>query len=298
MLKQRSIKKSVSLIGVGVHSGKAVEIRLHPAEDNTGIIFRRIDLSPPVNIPAITAFISDTRMNTSLSASGATVATIEHLMSAFAGFGIDNVYVDSESELPIMDGSANNFVALIESAGIKEQQAAKQFLRIKDSIEVRDGDKFARLEPYEGFKFSMSIHFDHPVIQNSPQSYSFDLTCHKYIAEISQARTFGFLSEYEFCKKNNLALGASLDNTIVLDDKHVVNQEGLRYQDEFVKHKLLDAIGDMHLLGYNIIGAFSGHKSGHQLNHQLRQAVLANEGNWELTTLSTEDKLAQAFQWN
>lgn len=297
MLQQRSLEKPASLSGIGVHSGKTVEITLQPAEPNTGIIFRRIDLTPAINIPATTANISDTRMNTCLSADGASVATIEHLMSALAGFGIDNAYIDlSGPELPILDGSSKKFAELIQTAGIQPQAAPKQFIRIKQEIIVQDGDKYARLEPYQGFKYEMSIAFDHPVINNSQQSCSLELNCQTYMEQISPARTFGFLAEYEYCKKNNLALGASLDNTIVLDDQNILNPEGLRSQDEFVKHKLLDAIGDLHLLGHNIIGAFSGYKSGHQLNHQLRQALLNNPSHWELTTLSINDPLTEAFE--
>jgi UDP-3-O-[3-hydroxymyristoyl] N-acetylglucosamine deacetylase len=285
-VKQRTLKTSAQISGIGVHSGKTVQLMLHPAPENTGIVFRRIDVQPPVNIPAISKYVSDTRLNTCLAKDGAAVATVEHLLSAFAGIGIDNAYVDiTAAEMPVMDGSAQPFVNLIRSAGIEKQQAEKKFLRIKRRVEIKDGDKFVSLEPFEGFKFSLTIDFDHPVIRASSQSATIDFTTASFADEISHARTFGFLADYEQLRKHNLGLGASLENTLVLDEQQVLNPEGLRYADEFVRHKILDAVGDLYLLGHNFIGAFTGYKSGHNLNHQLREAVLADSSAWEIVAL-------------
>lgn len=283
MIKQQTLKNTVHATGIGVHSGQPVNLALHPAPINTGIIFRRIDLEKSIEIPATAEFMGDTDLCTCLVKDGVRVATIEHLLSAFAGLGIDNCYVDlSLPELPIMDGSASPFVSLIESIGIAEQDAPKKFIRIKKTVQVQSGDKFVRLDPYEGFRLSFEIAFDHPVIAKTKQAITFDFSTSSYIEEISRARTFGFLKDYEIIKQKKLALGASLDNTIVLDDQAIVNKEGLRYQDEFVKHKMLDAIGDLYLLGYSLMGAFTGFKSGHALNGQLVRTLLSQSDAWEI----------------
>ncbi len=296
LLKQRTLKTSTQTSGIGIHSGKPVQLTIHPAPENVGIIFRRVDTQACVNIPAISKYVSDTRLNTSLSKDGVSVGTVEHVLSAFAGLGIDNAYVDIDAaELPAMDGSALPFVKLIRAAGIVEQKSAKKFLRIKRRVSVSEGDKFVSLEPYNGFKFSVSISFDHPVICAGQQTASIDFAIASFANEISHARTFGFLAEYEIMRKNNLGLGASLENALVLDDRQVVNPEGLRYADEFVRHKILDAVGDLYLLGHSVIGAFTGHKSGHKLNHQLREALFADSNNWEIVNLTQPDKLTAPF---
>lgn len=289
MLKQRTLAKSVSASGIAIHTGKPVNITLHPAETGTGIIFKRIDLDPPVEIPATTHYVGDTRLNTTLTHDGAHVSTVEHILSAFAGQGIDNAYVDLDNaELPVMDGSARVFTSLIQTAGIQAQDAPKKFLRIKQTVRVEDGDKFALLTPHHGTKFSFTIDFDHPAIQATQQTAEIDLMTEAFVEEISGARTFGFLSDYEYLKKNHLAQGASLENTIVLDDKGVINEGGLRYENEFVRHKILDAIGDLFLLQHTIIGAFEGYKSGHALSHQLRLALLADPTTYEIVTWEGE----------
>lgn len=285
-MKQRTLKTAAQISGIGIHTGKTVQLTLHPAPVDTGIIFRRIDMQPVVNIPAISKYVGDTRLNTSLAKDGVLVATIEHMLSAMAGIGIDNAYVDiTAAEMPVMDGSAQPFVNLIHTAGIEQQQAPKKFLRIIRAIKVNDGNKFVSLEPFEGFKFSLTIDFDHPVIRASSQTASIDLATASFANEISHARTFGFLSDYEQLRKHNLGLGASLENTLVLDGQQILNLEGLRYADEFVRHKILDAVGDLYLLGHNVIGAFTGYKSGHALNHQLRETVLADSSAWEIVSL-------------
>lgn len=285
MIKQRTIATSVSATGIALHTGKTVNITLRPARVDTGIIFKRIDLDPPIEIPATTHYVGDTRLNTGLTNEGASISTVEHILSAFAGQGIDNAYIDLDGiEPPVMDGSAFVFTSLIHTAGIQEQEAPKKFLRIKRKVLVEEGDKFALLEPHEGTKFSFTIDFDHPAIKATEQTVEFDLMTRSFTKEISGARTFGFLADYDYLKKNNLALGASLENTVVLDDNHALNEGGLRYKDEFVRHKILDAIGDLYLLKHNIIGAFTGHKSGHALNHKLRQALLDDPTAWEITT--------------
>jgi UDP-3-O-[3-hydroxymyristoyl] N-acetylglucosamine deacetylase len=296
MLRQRTLKNVIQATGVGLHTGDKVYMTLRPAAANTGIVFRRTDLDQPIDIPAITEHVGDTTLNTCLMKEGARVSTVEHVLSAFSGLGIDNAYVDlTAAELPTMDGSAGPFVYLIQSAGIQEQNAAKRFIRIKKKIKVSDGDKFAYVEPYEGFKVTMNIDFDHPIIRSSHQSAVLDFSSNSYVKEVSRARTFGFLSECEYLRKMNLGLGGSLDNTIVLDDYRILNEDGLRYEDEFVKHKILDAIGDLYLLGHSMIGAFTGHKSGHTLNHQLRLALLANKEAWEITTFEESAKSPIAF---
>lgn len=285
MIKQRTLKNPIHATGVGVHSGEKVYLTLRPAPVNTGIIFRRTDLSEPVEIPALAEFIGNTDLCTCLVKNDVRIATVEHLLSAFAGLGIDNCYVDlSLPELPIMDGSASPFVFLIESAGIEEQNALKRFFRVKKTIEVREGDKFVKVEPYEGFSVSFEIAFSHPVIANTQQSITLDFSSSSYVKDVSRARTFGFLADYEMIRQKNLARGASLDNAIVLDTASIVNEEGLRDPDEFVRHKILDVIGDLYLLGYSMIGAFTGYKSGHALNSALLQTLLSQPDAWELVT--------------
>lgn len=285
MIKQRTLKNVIRATGVGLHTGEKIYLTMRPAAANMGIVFRRIDLEPAVDIPALANYVGDTTLNTCLIKNNARISTVEHILSAFAGLGIDNAYVDlTAGELPTMDGSAGPFVFLIQSAGIVEQNAAKRFIRIKRKITVREDDKVASLEPFEGFKVSFTIDFDHPVIRGSNQSAILDFSSTSYVKEVSRARTFGFLSECEYLRKHNLGLGGSLDNTIVLDDYRILNEDGLRYEDEFVKHKILDAVGDLYLLGHSMIGAFTGYKSGHTLNNHLRQTLLADKKAWEIVT--------------
>jgi UDP-3-O-[3-hydroxymyristoyl] N-acetylglucosamine deacetylase len=289
MIKQRTLKNTIKATGIGVHTGDKVYLTLKPAPVNTGIVFRRIDFDPVIEIPASSVNVGDTRFSTSLSKDGATVSTVEHLLSAMAGLGIDNAYVElSSAELPIMDGSAGPFVFLLQSAGICEQSAPKQFIRIKDKVMVQDGDKSALVEPYDGFKVTFDIEFDHPVFREAAQSVTIDFSETSYIKEVSRARTFGFLSDAEKMRAANLALGASMDNTVVIDEYRVLNEDGLRYDDEFARHKILDAIGDLYLLGKNLIGAFHGVKSGHAMNNQLLQALMANPDAWEIITFEDE----------
>lgn len=295
MVRQRTLKKPAQVTGIGLHTGEKVNLALRPAPPNSGIIFRRVDLSPVVEIRAEAHLVHDTRLSTCLEAGGARVATIEHLMSAFAGLGIDNAYVDlTSAEVPIMDGSAGTFIFLLQSAGLEEQPAAKKFIRIKKPIEVRDGDKWVRFEPYNGYRLDFTINFPHPVIANTKQTVAVDLNEHSYIREISRARTFGFMHEFEAMRAQGRALGGNLDNAIVMDEYRVINPEGLRSEDEFVKHKVLDAIGDLYLLGYPLIGAFSGFKSGHALNNALLRALLDDESAWEFVTFGNPEE-APAF---
>lgn len=295
MINQRTIRE-IRATGVGVHTGEKVYLTLRPAPVNTGIIFRRVDLDKPVEIPALSENVGDTTLNTCLIKDGVKVSTVEHLLSAFAGLGVDNAYVDvTAPELPIMDGSAGPFVFLIQAAGIIEQAALKKFIRINRTIEVKNGDKWARVEPYNGSNFNMTIDFTHPLIQKSNQNCNVDLSSTAYIKDISRARTFGFLNEYEYLRANNLATGASLDNTIVLDDYRVLNDDGLRYEDEFVRHKLLDAIGDFYQLGHNMLGSFVGYKSGHALNNQLLKALIADETAWDIVTFEEKAKQPIGF---
>lgn len=275
--------------GVGLHTGEKVYLTLRPAPIDTGIIFRRVDMDPPVQIEAHAEHVGDTMLSTSLAQDNASISTVEHLLSAFAGLGIDNAYVDvSAPEVPIMDGSAGPFVFLIQSAGIEEQEAAKKFIKIKKPIKVEDGNKWAKFEPFEGFKVSFSIEFDHPFFEESSKFASIDFSSTSFVKEVSRARTFGFLRDTEALRAKNLVLGGSLNNAVVVDDYRVLNEDGLRYDDEFVKHKILDAIGDLYLLGHSLIGAFEGYKSGHALNNRLLRALLADESAWELVTY--EDK--------
>ena len=285
MLKQRTLQSDIRATGVGLHSGDKVSLHLRPAPADTGIVFRRKDLTPVVEVPAVAALVKDTTLCTALDQDGVRVATIEHLMSAFSGLGIDNCFVElSSPEVPIMDGSAGPFVFLIQSAGIVEQDAAKRMIRIKNPVTVGDGDKWARFEPYEGFKVDFAIEFDHPVFANGVQSTCVDFGRTSYVREVSRARTFGFMRDIEYLRSHNLALGGSLDNAIVLDEYQVLNEDGLRYDDEFVRHKILDAIGDLYLMGHSIVGAYTGYKSGHALNNQLALALLADKDAYELVT--------------
>jgi UDP-3-O-[3-hydroxymyristoyl] N-acetylglucosamine deacetylase len=291
MVRQRTLKKSVQATGVGLHTGEKVYLTLRPAPANSGIVFRRVDKSPAVEVRAEAYAVNDTRLSTCLEANGARVATIEHLMSAFAGLGVDNAYVDLTSpEVPIMDGSAGTFIFLLQSAGIEEQPAAKKFIRIKKPVEVKDGDKWVRFDPFNGYKLTFTINFTHPVIANTPQSVVVDLGEHSYIREISRARTFGFMHEVEYMRSQGLGHGGNLDNAIVMDEYRVINPDGLRFEDEFVRHKVLDAIGDLYLLGHPVIGAFSGYKSGHALNNALLRALLENEDAWEFVTFGNEEE--------
>jgi UDP-3-O-[3-hydroxymyristoyl] N-acetylglucosamine deacetylase len=285
MIRQRTLKNVIKATGITLHGGVRAELTLKPAPPNTGIIFTRIDLNPPVEILARAENVGDTTLSTCLIKDGVRVSTVEHLLSAFAGLGIDNAYVDiSTSEIPIMDGSAGPFVFLVQSAGIQEQNAPKGFIRIKRKVKVKEGDKWAAFEPFEGFKVTFSIEFDHPVFNSLSKTATLDFSSTSYVKEVSRARTFGFMADFERLRELNLALGASLDNAIGIDDYRVLNEDGLRYEDEFVKHKILDAIGDLYLLGSSLIGAFSGHKSGHALNNSLLRKLLAQEDAWEYVT--------------
>ncbi|HVF34529.1 MAG TPA: UDP-3-O-acyl-N-acetylglucosamine deacetylase [Candidatus Saccharimonadia bacterium] len=285
MIRQRTLKNVIRATGVGIHTGDKVYMTLRPAAVDSGIIFRRVDLPEPVEIRARCESVGDTSMSTTLTNNEIRVATVEHLLSAMAGLGIDNAYVDlSAPEVPIMDGSAGPFVFLLQSAGIEEQDAAKRFIRIKKSVTVRDGDKWARFDPFDGFKVGFSIDFDHPVFTRNTSTAEIDFSTTSFVKEVSRARTFGFMREIEWLRERNLALGGSMDNAIVLDDYRVLNEDGLRYEDEFVKHKILDAIGDLYLLGHSLIGAFYGHKSGHNLNNKLLRALLADQAAWEEVT--------------
>jgi UDP-3-O-[3-hydroxymyristoyl] N-acetylglucosamine deacetylase len=276
MLRQRSLKSSISASGVGLHTGQKVRLTLRPAPPDTGIVFRRIDLPNPVDIPARADLVGETRLSSCLIKDGAKLYTVEHLMSALGGLGVDNVYADIDaSELPIMDGSASPFVLLIQQAGIVEQAAPKRFLRVTKRVEVKDGDKWARLDPFEGYKLAFSIDFRHPVIERSTQSVEVNFAETSYLKEIARARTFGFMHEVEDLRDSGLALGGGLDNAVVLDEYRVLNAEGLRFADEFIRHKLLDAIGDLYLLGKPLLAAFAAHKSGHALNNKLVRALLA-----------------------
>jgi UDP-3-O-[3-hydroxymyristoyl] N-acetylglucosamine deacetylase len=290
MFKQRTLRSMVRATGVGLHTGEKVAMTLRPAQPDTGIVFRRIDLPAPVDILADAFNVTDTRLCSTLESGGARIATVEHLMSAFAGLGVDNAYVDlAGSEVPIMDGSAAPFVFLIQSAGIEQQPSLKRFFRIKRTVEVKDGDKWARFEPFEGFRLEFSIAFDHPAFERSAQSASVDFAHTSYAKEVARARTFGFIQEVEALRDSGLALGGSMENAIVVDEYRVLNAEGLRYGDEFVKHKLLDAIGDLYLIGHPVIGAFSAHKSGHALNNRLLRTTLAQRDAWEFVTFEREE---------
>lgn len=287
MLKQRSLKNSIRATGVGLHTGNKVFMTLLPALPNTGIVFRRVDLETPVDIPAHAENVGDTMLGTTLAKDDVRIATVEHLLSAFAGLGIDNAIVEvSAAEVPIMDGSAGPFVFLIQSAGIEEQRVAKRFIRIKKSVKVEDGDKWARFDPFDGFKVNFEIEFNHPIFKKHSRTASIDFSTTSFLKEVSRARTFGFMRDIEALRARNLTLGGTMDNAIVLDDFRILNEDGLRYEDEFVKHKILDAIGDLYLLGHSLIGEFSGYKSGHELNNTLLRTLLADKQAWEEVTFA------------
>lgn len=282
MIRQRTLKNTIRATGIGLHTGNKVFLTLSPAPIDSGVIFRRIDSHPPVVIPGHPLNVQDTELATSLGKDGVRVSTVEHLMAALAGLGIDNCFVDlSSDEVPIMDGSAAPFVFLIQSAGILEQGAAKKFTRIKKSVEVRDGDKWARFDPFNGFKVKFTIDFDHPVFNGEEQTTEVDFSSTSFVREISRARTFGFMRDIEALRQKDLARGGSLENAIVIDDYRVLNEDGLRYKNEFVRHKILDAIGDLYLLGHSLIGSFTGHKSGHALNNRLLRELLNQQSAWE-----------------
>lgn len=285
MIRQRTLKNVIKATGITLHGGERAEIILRPAPINTGILFRRIDLDSIVEIPALAKFVGDTTLSTTLEKGKVRVSTVEHLLSAFAGLGIDNAFVDvTAPEIPIMDGSAGPFVFLIQSAGIEEQSAAKRFIRIKRKLKIYDGDKWACFEPFNGFKVTFTIDFDHPLFKSDTKTATLDFSSLSYVKEVSRARTFGFMADFEKLQTMNLARGASLDNAIAIDDFRVLNEDGLRYENEFVKHKILDAVGDLYLLGSSLIGAFNGYKSGHALNNRLLRELLAKKEAWEFVT--------------
>lgn len=295
MFGQRTLRNRISATGVGLHSGAQIMMTLHPAPTDSGIVFRRSDLTPHIDIPALAAQVGDTRLGTVLTLGDTRISTIEHLMSALAGLGVDNCVVElTAGEVPIMDGSADPFVFLLRSAGIAEQDRHKRFVRILERVEVRDGDKWARFDPYDGFRVNFEIQFDHPIFRDGRSSASMEFSSTTYLKEVARARTFGFMRDLEALRRHNLALGGSLDNAIVLDDSKVLNEEPLRYQDEFVKHKVLDAIGDLYLLGHGVIGEFSGYKSGHGLNNRLLRELLARPSAWEIATFDSSPPIAYA----
>lgn len=297
MIKQRTIAKSISSIGVGLHKGEKVTLTLRPAPDNTGIVFRRVDLNPIVDFKVSPELVGDTVMCTCLiNDDGVRLSTTEHLMAAVAGLGIDNLFIEVDSaEIPIMDGSANPFVYLLLEAGISEQKKAKNFIRIKQKVRVEDGDKWAEFLPHHGFRMDFAIDFDHPVISETKQRMKLDFSAASFIKDISRARTFGFLQDIEYLRANNLALGGSFDNAVVLDEFRVLNQDGLRYEDEFIKHKILDAIGDLYMAGHSILGEFRSYKTGHALNNQLLSAVLADQANWEFVSFDKEAQMPISY---
>lgn len=289
MIKQRTLKSVVTATGVGLHGGQKVTLSLRPAAPDTGIVFRRVDLDPPVDLPADPYSVVDTRMCSGLQQGDAKIGTVEHLMSALAGLGIDNAWVDVDApEIPILDGSAGPFVFLIQSAGVVEQPAPKRFLRVKKAVEYVEGDKWVRLAPYDGFRLDFSIVFNHPAIERTGTSVSVDFAEQVYARDVARARTFGFMQEVEYLRDNGLAQGGSLDNAIVMDEYRVLNADGLRYADEFVKHKVLDAIGDLYLAGHPLLAAYSAHKAGHALNNQILRVLLEDQNAWELVTFEDE----------
>ena len=296
MIRQRTLKNVIRATGVGLHTGKKIYLTLRPSAPDTGIVFRRVDLDPVVEIPARPENVGDTRLSTTLVKGDVRISTVEHLLSALAGFGIDNAYIDlSSDEVPIMDGSAGPFVFLIQSAGVEEQNVPKKFIRIKKHVRVEDDDKSASFEPFDGFKVGFTIDFDHPVFNEQNCQAEIDFSTTSFVKEVSRARTFGFMRDVELLREKNLVLGGSLDNAVVVDDYRIVNEDGLRYDDECVKHKILDAIGDLYLLGHSLIGAFKGHKSGHALNNCLLKELLADEEAWELVSYEDEEALPISF---
>jgi len=299
MIRQRTLRNAIKATGVGLHTGEKVYLTLAPAPVNTGIVFRRVDLDPVVEIPARAESVGDTTLSTSLMANGERVSTVEHLLSAMAGLGIDNAYVElSAPEVPIMDGSAGPFVFLIQSAGIEEQNAAKKFIRIKRKVTVEDGDKVASFLPFDGFKVSFTIDFDHPVFRDRTAHAEVDFSSTSFVKEISRARTFGFMHEIEYLRSQGLAQGGSVDNAIVVDEYRILNQDGLRYDDEFVRHKVLDAIGDLYLLGNSLIGEFRAYKSGHALNNASLRALIAQPDAWEMVTFEDSDSSPISYVTN
>ncbi|MDF1678155.1 MAG: UDP-3-O-acyl-N-acetylglucosamine deacetylase [Legionellaceae bacterium] len=296
MVKQRTPKTEIQATGVGLHSGDKILLTLRPAPVNTGIVFRRTDLEGCPEVPASYKYVSETTLCTSLEHQGVRVATVEHLLSAFAGLGIDNAYVDIDGpEVPIMDGSAAPFVFLIQSAGVVEQAAQKRFIRILKPLRVEDQGKYVQFLPYDGYRVSFQIEFNHPVFNDKPQAATFDFSSTSYLKEVCRARTFGFLSDYEKLREANLAKGGSLDNAIVVDEYRVLNEDGLRFEDEFVKHKVLDAVGDLYLLGSSLMGAFEGYRSGHELNNRLLRALIATEDAWEYVYPKADDPLRDDY---
>lgn len=300
MLKQRTVKQLVKTIGVGLHSGTKVELTLRPAAPDTGIVFRRVDLNPPVELPATATGVGDTRMASTLNKDGAKVSTVEHLMSACAGLGIDNLYVDlTAEEIPIMDGSASTFVFLLQQAGLQEQNAPKKFIRVTKPVEVREGkgmqEKWARLEPYNGFKLKFFIEFNHPAVDGTGQTAEVDFGSESYIREIARARTFGFMQDVETLRGMGLARGGSLENAIVMDEYRILNPDGLRYDNEFVRHKILDAIGDLYLVGHPLLASYVAHKSGHGLNNLLLRALLEQPDAYEVVSFDSVDSAPGAY---
>ncbi len=296
MIKQRTLKNTIRATGVGLHTGKKVYLTLRPADPDTGIRFRRIDLNKPVTIKATPGNVGETTLSTTLVAGDVKISTVEHLLSAFAGLGIDNAIIDvSAAEVPIMDGSAGPFVFLLQSAGVEEQDRPKRYIRIKHRVRVEEGDKWAAFEPFDGFKVTFTIDFEHPAFAEHVKTATMDFSSTTFVKEVSRARTFGFMKDIDMLRKNNLALGGSLDNAIVVDDHKILNEDGLRCADEFVKHKILDAIGDLYLLGHSLIGAFTGYKSGHGLNNKLLRALLADKTAWEIVTFDAEEEAPISF---
>ncbi len=296
VIRQRTLKNTIRATGVGLHTGARVQLALHPAQVDSGIRFRRVDLTPNVVIPARAEQVGDTRLSTTLEFGGARVSTVEHLLSALAGLGIDNALIDVDApEVPIMDGSAGPFVFLIQSAGICEQDAPKSFLRVLRPIEIRETGRWVRLEPYEGFRVGFEIEFSHPAFDGKPAQAEVDFSSTAFLREISRARTFGFMHEIEALRAQGLVLGGSVKNAVVVDEARILNEDGLRYRDEFVKHKVLDAIGDLYLLGCSLIGAFSGFKSGHALNNKLLRALLADRANYEIVSFDSAQELPISY---
>lgn len=297
MIRQRTLRNSIKATGVGLHTGEKVLLTLSPAPVDTGIVFRRTDLNPVAEIPARADLVGETTLSTCLVHNDARVSTIEHLLAAMAGLGVDNAYVDvTAPEIPIMDGSAAPFVFLLQSAGVIEQHAAKKFIRVKQEITVSDGDKRATFLPLEGFKISFGIDFDHPVFRHRAATTEIDFSTTSFVREISRARTFGFVEEIEYLRSKGLARGGSMDNAIVIDDYKVLNNDGLRYEDEFVKHKVLDAIGDLYLLGYSLIGEYQAFKSGHALNNQALRTLIENKDAWEMVTFEDVEDAPISYQ--
>ncbi|PPD04112.1 MAG: UDP-3-O-[3-hydroxymyristoyl] N-acetylglucosamine deacetylase [Methylobacter sp.] len=296
MIKQRTLKNTIRATGVGLHTGSKVYLTLRPAEPNTGIKFRRVDLEQPITIDASPSNVGETVLSTTLVAGSVKISTVEHLLSAFAGLGIDNAIIDvSAAEVPIMDGSAGPFVFLLQSAGVQEQDFPKQYIRIKRRVIVEEGDKWAAFDPFDGFKVTFTIDFEHPAFPEEVKTATMDFSSTAFVKEVSRARTFGFMKDIEMLRQNNLALGGSLDNAIVVGEAKVLNEDGLRCADEFVKHKILDAIGDLYLLGHSLIGSFTGYKSGHGLNNKLLRTLLADTDAWEMVTFEEEEDAPISF---